>query len=385
MNLMSESNLVFPDFNHSIVNLAASMAQFLGSPVYHPILPCLTEKLKPTYQHVVYMVVDAMGASILEKNLPADSFLRTHQIDTVTSVFPSTTAAATTSLLSGLTPAEHGWFAWSVDFDGEVIELFRNRNYYTKEFLADKNFVSRHLPYARIYEQTNGDREIYTCFPNIAIEIRSPHDIRFNSLGHMFRRLHKICAMPEKNFVYTYYPNLDSTMHTYGTTAWHSRHLLKKIERGLKHFAKKHPDTLFVVTADHGQNDVKGFSYICDDAAIQDCLLHPVSLDPRGVCFKIKPGKDADFKAAFKKYEKDFTLFASKDLIQKGVFGDFKMHPEYSKYLGDYIAVGGETNHFIVFQQGDQYRGKNIKRLYHGEHTGMTADEMYVPLIVVGN
>ena len=37
----------------------------------------------------------------------------------------------------------------------------------------------------------------------------------------------------------------------------------------------------------------------------------------------------------------------------------------------------------IVFQRGDEYKGK--KRLYHGEHTGMTADEMYVPVIVVGN
>ena len=381
---MSNQKLVFPDFKHSIVNLAATMSQFLGNEPKHPVLPKLAERLKPTYQHVVYMVVDAMGASILEKNLPANSFLRTHQIDTVTSVFPSTTAAATTSLLSGLTPAEHGWFAWSVDFDGQIIELFRNRNFYTNEFLADPDFVSRRLPYTRIYEQINSDREIYTCFPNIASEIRSPHDIRFNSLRRMFRCLHQICAKPEKNFVYAYYPDLDSTMHTYGTTAWRSRHLLKKIERGLVCLAKKHPDTLFVITADHGQNDVKGFAYICDDAAIQDCLLHPISLDPRGACFKIKPGKDADFKAAFKKYEKDFTLFPSDELVQKGVFGDFKMHPEYRKYLGDYIAVGGETNQFIVFKQGDQYRGKHKKHLYHGEHTGMTAEEMYVPVIVIG-
>ena len=283
-----------------------------------------------------------------------------------------------------MTPSEHGWFAWSVDFDGQVIELFSNRNFYTKEFLADSNFTMKHLPYQKIYDKTTSNRKIYSCYPLQCSNISAPHEVRFNTLGQMFHRLNKICATPEKKFVYAYFPDLDSTMHTYGTTAWRSRHLLKKIERGLKRLAKKHPDTLFLVTADHGQNDVQGFAYLCDDAEIQACLAHPISLEPRGACFKIKPGKDADFKAAFQKYENDFTLLKSQDLIQQGVFGDFKMHPEYKKYLGDYIAVGGETAKMIVFQQGEQYKGHG-KRLYHGEHTGMTPDEMYVPVIVIGD
>ena len=124
----NENQFVWPDFNHSIVNLAATLEQFLGKKPKHAVLPKLAEKLKSDYKNVVYLVIDAMGAKILEKNLPTNSFFRQHQIDTVTSVFPSTTTAATTSLISALTPSEHGWFAWAVDFNGEVIELFRNRN-----------------------------------------------------------------------------------------------------------------------------------------------------------------------------------------------------------------------------------------------------------------
>jgi len=381
---MSDQRLVFPDFKHSIVNLAATMAQFLGKVPQHPILPKLAEKLKPTYKNVVYLVIDGMGARILEKNLPNDSFLRQHQIDTVTSVFPSTTAAATTSLLSGLTPSEHGWFAWSVDFDGTIVELFPNRNFYTHELLPNRNFAMQHLPYPKIYDQVQTDRAIYTCYPdNLSSKIHAPHEIEFRNLRDMFRRLHQVCNETNSKFIYGYYANLDSTMHGYGTTARRSRRLLQKIERGIARLAKKHPDTLLVVTADHGQNDVQGFTYICDDAEIQDCLAHPISLDPRGACFKIKPGKDADFQAAFQKYENDFTLFASQDLIQKGVFGDFKLHPEYQKHLGDYIAIGGETAKMMVFKRGEEYHGHG-KRLYHGEHTGLTADEMAVPVIVIG-
>lgn len=381
---MNEQKLVFPNFNHSIVNIAATVAQFLGNEPKHPILPNLAEKLKSTYKNVVYLVIDGMGARILEKNLPATSFLRQHQIDTVTSVFPSTTAAATTSLLSGLTPAEHGWFAWSVDFDGQVVELFPNRNFYTHEFLHDRDFVMRNLPYQKIYDQTDGKRTIYTCYPdNLSSKIHTPHEIEFRNLGHMFRCLHQVCKQPDPKFIYGYYADLDTTMHGYGTTAWRSRHLLKKIECGIARLAKKHPDTLWIITADHGQNDVQGFTYICDDQAIQDCLAHPISLDPRGVCFKLKPNKDAQFKAAFQKYSADFTLFASQDLIKQGVFGDFKLHPTYQERLGDYIAIGGSTAKMMIFKRGEEYHGHS-KRLYHGEHTGLTDDEMAVPVIVIG-
>ena len=377
-----QNNFVFPDFNHSIVNIAATLADFLGHPTGNPILPNLAEKLKTDYKNIVYIVIDAMGLRILEKNLPANSFLRRHQIDTVTSVFPSTTASATTSLMSGLTPAEHGWFAWSVDFDGDVIEVFKNRNFYTHEYHADSEFAIHQLPYQKFFEKVPLKREVYSCFSSkLASKISAQHVVEFNNLRQMFRCLHEICQKPEPKFVYSYYADLDSTMHAYGTTAWHSRHLLRKIQRHIERLAKKNPDTLLIITADHGQTDIKNFDFVCEDNALQDCLEHPLSLDPRGICFKIKQGKDADFHVAFKKYEQDYTLYPSKELIQKGVFGNFKLHPEYQKYLGDYIAIGGNTKNMMVFAPGEQYHGH--QRFYHGIHTGLTADEMYVPLIVV--
>lgn len=379
---METKDFVFPDFKHSIVNVATTLAQFLGKKPKHAVLPKLAERLKSGYKNVVYIVIDAMGSKILEKNLPADSFLRQHQIETVTSVFPSTTASATTSLISGLTPSEHGWFAWSVDFDGEVIALFRNRNYYTREFTADPDFAHHKLPYQKFFDNVDCGREVYTCLLDvIGSKIHSPHEVEFHTLGQMFRRLHKICQKPDKKFVYSYFSDLDSVMHTYGTTARRSRNLLRKIERKTARLAKRNPDTLFIMTADHGQIDVQGFAYFCNDAELQACLAHPISLDPRGVCFKLKPGQDQAFQTAFEKYRADFVLFKSQDLIQKGVFGDFQMHPEYQKYLGDYIAIGKSTAKMAVFSDGDQLRHKH--KPYRGIHTGLTADEMLVPVIVI--
>ncbi len=383
-NPMAAKDLVFPDFNHSVVNLAATLAQFLGKPTDHAILPALQEKLKTKYKNVVYLVVDGMGSRILEKNLPTDSCLRQHQIDEITTVFPSTTAAATTSLLSALTPAEHGWFAWSVDFDGTVIELFPNRNFYTRELTIDRDFANHHLPYHYFFEKPTVAREVYTCYPDyIAMKINSSHKFEHRSWGHLCRQLHQICQQPEPKFVYAYFAELDNVMHDFGTTARQTKRLLHSIDHKIARLAKRHPDTLFVLTADHGQIDLQGFSYIWDDAALQACLAHPVSLDPRGACFKIKPGMDAQFKQAFQKYADDYVLFPSQALIQKGVFGSFAMHPDYQKYLGDYIAVGTASNKMMIFRPGKERHHK--KRVYHGAHTGMTPDEMYVPVIVIGD
>lgn len=383
VELKKENNFVFPDFKHSIVNLAATMADFLGKPTTQPTLPSLASRLKHDYKNIVYLVIDGMGSRILEKNLPANSFLRRHQVDTVTSVFPSTTTSATRSLTTGLTPADHGWFAWSVDFDGEVIELFKNRNFYTRELTADREFAQHHLPVEKFFEKVTSDRKIYSCFSETLTSkvLDADNVVTFRNLRQMFHCLQRVCQQPDKKFIYGYYADLDTVMHGYGTTARRSQKLLKKIQKKIARLAKHNPDSLFVITADHGQTDVKGFTYICDDAELQACLAHPVSLDPRGACFKIKPEKDADFRAAFQKYTEDFTLFSSHELIEKGVFGEFKLHPEYKKYLGDYIAVGGTTAKMLVFDPGDQYQGSS--RLYHGAHTGMTADEMLVPLIVV--
>lgn len=378
---MENKNFVWPDFKHSIVNLAATMAQFLGKTPRHPVLPQVADQLKTDYKNVVYMVIDAMGDSVLKKNLHARSFFRTHQIDTVTSVFPSTTAAATTSLLSGLTPAEHGWFAWSVDFDGQVIEVFRNRNFYTREILADPEFVEKCLPYEKIYEGIHSDRAIYTCVHEKVSNIHSPHEIKYQTLGQMFRRLHQICAQPDKKFIYAYYSDLDTVMHEYGTQVFRTRWLIKSIERHVKRLVKQHPDTLFVITADHGQTNIAGFTYICDDPDIQDCLAHPISLDPRGACFKIKPGQFDKFQKAFAKYTDDYALFPTDELIQKNLFGAFDWHPDYRQYLGDFIAIGKDTGKMLVFKPGEQYHGNH--HLYHGIHTGLTPEEMLVPVIIV--
>ena len=98
-----------PDYNNCLVNLANSIEKKFGVETTADTLPLADKYLDKKYKNVVVLLLDAMGISILEKHLKEDGFFRSHLAGEYNSVYPPTTVAATTSLMNGLYPDEHGW------------------------------------------------------------------------------------------------------------------------------------------------------------------------------------------------------------------------------------------------------------------------------------
>lgn len=114
-----DSNIInnipnLPDYRNCLVNLANSILKKYGATTTVNTLPLADEYLNRSYKNVVVLLLDAMGVSILEKHLAEDGFFRSHLVGEYNSVYPPTTVAATTSLLSGLYPNEHGWLGWDM-------------------------------------------------------------------------------------------------------------------------------------------------------------------------------------------------------------------------------------------------------------------------------
>ena len=103
-----------PDYEHCLVNLANSILKKFGAKTTAATLPLADQYLDKDYKNVVVLLLDAMGISILEKHLVEDGFFRSHLAGAYDSVYPPTTVAATTSILSGLYPNEHGWLGWDM-------------------------------------------------------------------------------------------------------------------------------------------------------------------------------------------------------------------------------------------------------------------------------
>lgn len=80
-------------------------------------------------KNVVTILCDGMGSNIMDRILSKDSFLLKYRIKSITTVFPATTVAATTSMMTGLKSQlkQHmlGWDMYYKDID-KTITTFMN-------------------------------------------------------------------------------------------------------------------------------------------------------------------------------------------------------------------------------------------------------------------
>ena len=85
-----------PNWKQSILNISATLAEFLGAPNNNEILPELKKELANGYKNVVFICLDGMGINPNNINLDENSLLRKNIKKKLTSTFPSTTTSATT-------------------------------------------------------------------------------------------------------------------------------------------------------------------------------------------------------------------------------------------------------------------------------------------------
>ena len=101
---MNEKTLM-PDYNHCILNLITSILKNYKVETKYNGLEKIDELLKKQYKNVVLVLLDGMGKNILDNASPNGVFSK-NKIDEITSVYPSTTAAAMTTYYSGKPPIE---------------------------------------------------------------------------------------------------------------------------------------------------------------------------------------------------------------------------------------------------------------------------------------
>ena len=123
-----KNNLIKPQYGKgSIVEIAPSVLSLLGMKTKQATFPFL-KKENGKYRQVILFIVDAFGYDHFKKygkKLPViKNIVKNGNVHQITSVFPTTTASALTSIYTGLAPQEHGLPEWTVFFDefDQVIE-----------------------------------------------------------------------------------------------------------------------------------------------------------------------------------------------------------------------------------------------------------------------
>ncbi len=362
-----------PDFDNNIINVTATLAEYFGAKNSNPVLPVLKEKLSENYEKVVFILFDGMGMHPLKVNLSQDDFLFKNLKAELTSTFPSTTTNATTSVNTNLSPLEHGWFGWILYFEeiDKILALFPHVDASTGEKVDYKYPLKPSDDYW--FEKAKTDYEITTVMPRYCKGGKT-NSIIAHTPSECLAAIKSVCDKEGKQFIFCYCPEPDMTMHDFGVTSKEAKKLIEQISHGLSDLKNQTKNALFIVIADHGQIDVKGEIEFYKDKELNKMLLCPPYLDARTPAFKVKPEYKSDFYNIFtNRYGKDFVLYKTEDLIKEGYFGK---RGEYGYLLGDFIAIGTDTDKlFLPFP---------AEHVFKGHHTSLTR-EMLVPLIIFDN
>lgn len=367
-------DFIKPDWTKSVLNISATLAEFLGAENKNATLPILKDELSKGYKNIVFICFDGLGIYPMKKNLRCDDYLMKNIKQVLVSTFPSTTTNATNSLLQNKLPLEHGWFGWSVYFKSinRNVNIFLNTDSWNGEKLEIKDSPLGKVEY--YFDQAHTDYNISSVFPDFVKVKYNERNNVFRNETEFFKTIEEICDRKDKQFVYAYYPEPDSSMHNFGVTSKEAEKVITSISENFKKLVDSTKDTLFIVTADHGQVDVDGYVNLYEDATLMDMLEIYPYLEPRAIAFKVKKEKLKDFEIYFKsKYDKDFNLFKTDYLLKKNYFGSFG---DKAELLGDYIAIGTYTHkQALLSPESPKFKG---------HHTSLT-EEMEVPLIIINN
>ncbi len=319
------------------------------------------------FRCVIVLLVDAMGSYILNKLLERDTFLHQYKAKSMMSVFPPTTTAATTSLLTGKSPAENGWLGWNQYFeelDDHVI-LFLEQSYYGKEKYP--GFVQKSLPVTWIMDKLRAKGiHAESVWPSFGKE--NPCE----TFSEVCEKTKQLSMEQDVRFIYAYWDGFDDLMHINGTEAPVVYETLRHIDDEITHLAYQlREDTGLLILADHGMVDMAAYD-LAKDKELCALFRHKPALEPRATAFYIREEKLSRFEALFhERFGNAFELLRQQDVIQQRVFGPGIMERHLAEFTGDYLAV---ANTPLSFTYG--------KKAMKAHHAGGMEEELMIPLIL---
>jgi hypothetical protein len=366
-------NIIFPDYDNSLLNITSSILKHYNVNLGYKSLEGLDKILAKNYKNIVLYLVDAMGSKILDKHLSSEDLLIRRKIADLTTVFPSTTVAATTTAITGLPPAVTGWLGWQqyVHEEDKNVVFFLNQDYYDEEYKFSYNVSEKYVKVNNIYDlikEKNTQVNTHEIFPEFRIK---EHKTIMNQVETVINTLKN----GENNFIYAYWDKLDTYLHEYGTTSEIINNHVKEINTAMEYLQQNISDnTLVIVTADHGQVDIEGIN-LWEYEDLTSLFKHQPAIEARATAFYVQDKSLDDFERIFNYHFKDkFILYRSKDLLDTGIFGYGNINKRTLAFLGDYFAVAIDKYSF---------RPQNAKHVHKATHAGLLKDEMMIPLIVL--
>jgi hypothetical protein len=337
---------------------------------------------------LVLLVIDGLGYRHLGRSEVAP-LLQKHVRARLTSVFPSTTAAAIPTFLTGLAPQQHGLTGWHTFFReiGTVAAVLPFHPRHGGRSLRESGVTPQALlGLAPLFDRLPDpswviapERIVHSDF-NAAASGRAQR-VGYRSLRELCDRLVEACAAKNRKFIYAYYSELDSLAHAHGIGSDEARAELARIDAAFDSLlrALKGSDTTLAVTADHGFVDSTPATRVelRDHPELAAMLTLPLCGEPRVAYCYVDPDRTADFADYVGRHlSEGFELLRSRDLIEQGWYGLGAPHPRLAERVGHHVLLSRENWTITDLTLGEK------PHVQVGTHGGASADEMHVPLIL---
>jgi hypothetical protein len=203
-------------------------------------------------ERVVLLVIDGLGWEQLETRRSALPVLGSLEGTPITTVAPSTTATALTSIATGLPPGEHGVMGYRMAVGTDVLNVLRwTTDGRDARATIVPGEVQPHAPFGGQRPPVLTRAE----FEGSGFTLAHLHPVRFTgyrTLGTLTAEVVRLARAGEP-FVYAYYEGLDKVSHEYGLGEQYDEEL-----RWIDHLVATLLDavpagTTLAITADHGQ------------------------------------------------------------------------------------------------------------------------------------
>ena len=378
-------SIMLPSLNSAQLSLADVLPSCLASLGIED-LPNALEF--PQVSSAVVVLVDGLGAHNLNAAAAHARFLAQNSArsESLTTVFPSTTAAALASLTTGTSPGEHGMTGYRVrDPDsGHVVNLLTGLG-----SLSDPSEWMRETP---LYSSAthHGVSASVVAHPRFAetpltqVIHEGAVQVGAKSLDDRVQAVLSVLAQPGQHLVILYVSELDELAHNKGVSSPEWAASLESLDGALKELNEQLPAGVgMFVTADHGVLDVpssKHYLYGTDSEHME--FIAAVGGEPR--CLQLYFDEATSLKQrsdAITSWRRDWSELAwvltQEEVVTAGLYGT--VHSSNTARLGDVFILAKKDVAFYD-ERDHSMKGRNMI----GQHGGTSAIEMAIPAIKLG-
>ena len=403
-----DGDFIHPDYlGSSILNLPYSICQWLDAEPLGvaPVRPELTATSSNSVRRVVLVLVDALALHRLQRwmsdgTAPVWANLAEQgRLAALTSIIPSTTSTALTTLWTGRSPAEHGVVGYElwlkeygvvsnmilhapITFENDIGSLVK-AGFKPEQFLnlptlgthlasyGVRSYALQHRSIIRsgLSQMFLKDVDVHGYLTPAELWVNLRHLVESHP---NLRQYFWVYTGQIDHFSHFYHPDDERTAAEFSEfSRTFEQHFLNRLSPAVR------KGTLILLTADHGMLATRKSAHY--DLRNHPGLTRQLHILPTGehrlMYLFIKLSQADQVRSYFEQtWPGQFSFLDPVEAVARGLFGPGTPHPFLFDRLGDLIVAARDEAYLWWAEKENPLIG---------QHGGLSPDEMIVPLLTV--